>query len=73
MERSFQLVLTERDVDLLLKSLDTATTRGIETSRRAVALYDKISHAVRTQMAKPPAPLEPPTPGQNGDAAPTID
>lgn len=55
--KTYQLTLTEQELDIVLKTLDATQTRGIETQRAVVALADKLvaarafapPHAVPTE------------------------
>jgi len=50
--KTYQVDLTETELDIIHRSLDLASTKGIETSRALVRIADKIAGA-RAEDSKP--------------------
>lgn len=69
--KTYQIPLTEQEIDVILKVLDKAQTVGIETQRVVVRLADKIVSVVRSAEAtakvetKAPESTETPKPKEN--------
>lgn len=55
--KTYTITLTDPEVEVILKTLDSAQTRGIETQRVVVALADKLLAAREST-----APVQLPTP-----------
>lgn len=47
--KTFQIPMTEAEIDLVLKMMDKVPSQGIETQRLVVGLSDKIVSIVRSQ------------------------
>jgi hypothetical protein len=54
--KNFKLILTELEIDLILKMLDKASTVGIETQRTVVGLADKLTGIVRSAAVSASSP-----------------